>query len=144
MRKKFMFLTSLLLTQSSLVFAQQKDTEAQKLYNEQVEQSLKMMNQSSNAIATMNTSGSLLQNMVSTLQSLKDREQQEIKQQTDELERKTSECLELINKKDLSKARIKAMMISWTPIGRQEIDKNKIKQFDDVREQLMKQINLSN
>jgi len=59
---------------------------------------------------------------------------------TEDLEAKVEEVLILIDEDKKSRAKLKALSIKWTPIGDINIDQERTKHFDDLREEVLKVI----
>jgi DNA-binding GntR family transcriptional regulator len=126
--------------------AQQMTEEEQ----EQLENLIELQQQSLESydvmVKSLPTVSGFLNSMVDVLDKADDmnKEQNDIIQaKTAELEARVEEVMALLDAGNKSRAKLKALSIKWTPIGKRDIDKERTEHFENIRKEALEIISNS-
>ena len=107
------------------------------------EMQLKSLEGLTNTLPSMSGFMKLIVGAANKIEKIKKERSGLVRTLTKDLEAKVEEVLTLIDEDKKPRAKLKALSIKWTPIGDSEVDQERTKYFDDLREEVLKVISES-
>ena len=119
----------------------QKMTEQQQQEMEQLQKMQEMQQKSlesmTKSLPTMSSFMNSMMGAATKLEEMKKERSDIVHTKTAELEAKIEEVLALVDEGKKSHAKLKALLIKWTPIGQSDIDKERTEHFDNLRKEVL-------